>query len=449
MKIIINERQYKEIFLSGKYDSLITEDIIPSKIKSGIVSLLSGISDEIGERLDDVKKVFKLSPNSTWDDLATAIQSLKTLNKGQIKSLLGVTDFGISNTIKQQLAKDEGLLIQIAAYKKALENKDITQINKSKTVLKSILPEDMLDEFVENVQSEAVSFTTKLMKQQKIVKEIEKLDLEKRQSWILNNQKEFNAAQFTEKDIINYFKNIITPDFSEFRTLLQDWNKSGRMKPFEMFAQDKGYTLPKNLTTFLKKYGARSTNKLFELLSKLLSTAGANPMWLTLVIIAFSTGIYNVFTYIKGWISDETYDIEKEVSNFLSQDKVIVNGVNIAAINDNIITTMVTKVNDKLVKVDPPLRVIPDGPVYDMFIYDKGILKPYIKKENSVSPKLEDFGAWYKTQKEYSDLSNDDKKIISFRMKDKSYEAYLPEDKTNQESIEGTYDWDGKTYVKK
>lgn len=435
MKIIINERQYKKIFLSGKYDSLLTEDIAPVSIAKNIGKELISITDDIGDHLDDVKKVFGLTRGSTWDDLGRELINLKTFTRPQIKSLLTVNEYGIAQSVLDFLKKDEGFLLQVAGYKKAVMDADQIAIGTTKKFLSSILPENLIEDFVETTAGYATKLALKKVKQEKILKAFESLDVKGKEEYINSNYKQFDEAGFNEVQIERLIKGIVTPDFSEMRTLLKEWHKNKLAKPFIVFAQDNGYTLPKTLTTFLKKSSARSINKLFEILGKSLTWVTQHP-WITAAFAAsVITGAWGWLYNLKGWRDEIMKDVVKEVKDILNQAEVFVNDENITINNPNLNGLNVSKYNDDVAYVDPGIKI--GGKTYNYFKVIDGKLittQPQGTGNLTLKQRSDKFKIWFENSGEWSDksgvvktiseLSDSNKKLLTYGVAEGVYTVF-------------------------
>lgn len=150
MKIIITEEQYKKIFLSGKYDNLITEQLgqLKSLMKTLKTDVLALADIDLGLSLSDsnkLKDAFNLPPNIILDNIQDLVNKLTSasddLTPLQFKSLMKVT------TIKPfvlGILKDNPKIQNLLTLRATAENLNPTHptITKIDNLLKKFLSTD-------------------------------------------------------------------------------------------------------------------------------------------------------------------------------------------------------------------------------------------------------------------------------------------------------------------
>lgn len=417
MKIIITEKQYKDIFLSDKFYNLVTEQlIVVDKLLTGAIT--KGIEKKVIDDLE-VINAFKLKPATagekiTFKTLKNELEVMRSvgqkLDSAQVKALFKLGIPTITEKLESSLIKNSDFGLLLISYKSSKISNNAKKMSDIRAKLEKYLPEEKIDEIANKVSPEQAGQYVRKAKQDAILLEVAGKTPEEKIKYYEKNQDDIFAV-FKEDEIDRFWNVVNNPTWTKFKDLVKKYNSQiyGKSeKSFAQFLTDNNYPMKDGMWLEFKRLSVEKQNKLGNLWGDISNHIGKNRkfyVWTIILIAFFGSAAWKLKEFLDAkadYFREQAYDIEKEVSNFLSQDKVIVNGVNIAAINDNIITTIVTKINNVLVKVEPPLKVTPNGPEYDYFTYKDGILKPYIKTKvvtptSTFDNSLEGFKKWYTT----------------------------------------------------
>lgn len=419
MKIIITEKQYKDIFLSDKFYNLVTEQLIVVD-KALTSAITKGMEKKVIEDLE-VIKAFELTPATagekiTLKTLKNKLDNMRSvgnkLESAQVKALFKLGIPTITEKLESSLIKNSDFGLLLISYKSSKIAKNTKKMSESRDKLEKYLPEEKIDEMANKVTPEQAGQYVRKAKQDAILLEVAGKTPEEKIKYYEEHQDDIFAV-FKEDEIDRFWNVVNNPTWTKFKDLVKKYNSQiyGKSeKSFAQFLTDNNYPMEAGVWLEFKRLTVEQQNKLGNLWGDISNHIGKNRkfyVWTIILITFFGSAAWGLKKFLDAkadYFREQAYDIEKEVSNFLSQDEVMVGNVNIATINDNIITTIVTKVNNVLVKVEPPLKVTLDGPEYDYFTYKDGILKPYIKKETKVvtptstfDNSLEGFKKWYTT----------------------------------------------------
>ena len=417
MKIIITEKQYKDIFLSDKFYNLVTEQlIVVDKLLTGAIT--KGIEKKVIDDLE-VINAFKLKPATagekiTFKTLKNELEVMRSvgqkLDSAQVKALFKLGIPTITEKLESSLIKNSDFGLLLISYKSSKVANNTKKMSESRAKLEKYLPEEKIDEMVNKVTPEQAGQYVRKAKQDAILLEVAGKTPEEKIKYYEEHQDDIFAV-FKEDEIDRFWNVVNNPTWTKFKDLVKKYNSQiyGKSeKSFAQFLTDNNYPMKDGMWLEFKRLSVEKQNKLGNLWGDISNHIGKNRkfyVWTIILIAFFGSAAWKLKEYLDAqadYFREQAYDIEKEVSNFLSQEKVWVDGVNIAAINDNIITTKVTEINNLLVKVEPPLKVTTDGPEYDHFTYKEGILKPFIKTKvvtptSTFDNSLEGFKKWYTT----------------------------------------------------
>lgn len=159
MKIIITEEQYKKIFLSGKYDNLITEQLtrlIAATERFG--TKLIGLETT---NLAKLKRTFNLADNITLrtiSDLMTALEGtgVSKFRPAQFKALMSVSDL---KTPLLDILSSETQIKNLLTLRSTAQNLSPThpKIVEIDNFLGKFLPKEEVDEFVEQYYKDPIT----------------------------------------------------------------------------------------------------------------------------------------------------------------------------------------------------------------------------------------------------------------------------------------------------
>lgn len=471
MRIVITESQ---LTLLEKYISndsnILMEQIFSKFLNVGKnLSKLGGKTinaiDRLGSHLElkglgksdiVVKKLFN-TLNNNFDEVSKTFKFIggTPMNVSEMDKILGIlSNENVDNTLKETVLNE-------------LKNLKLKNGNNLGDELMGIKTKKPTTPSTGKVKSKVgLTPQEKIIEKTRIMNETKSLkNYNERHKWYLDNKDLFNEVFKTEKEIEEFFKVTDNPDWKSIKKLIKEYDpsKSGG-KNFYSWVESKGYNFPENIQNKLKKLTIEKQIEFWDLVKK-----GITNRTVVISLIGLTTtatlawGVYEVVAALtEAGVSEITEFAKtdmvliKKVNNILLSDNFKdEKGKNIKALNPgknfNSIIVDVYDLKNDIVKLDTPLKWS-DLKNYEFFRVFKNTLLPFDinkKIESNTTPTIEEFGLWFKNQPEFKTLDKIDQEIISFRMKDKSYEAYLPEEKGKyEESIEGTYNWDGKNYVK-
>jgi len=485
MKIIITESQYKKIFLSNKYnDTLLFEGIL-DRITQNIINAFSHTSNSTKAL------IINAFNKSTIDEVIDEIKTLEKITGKQALALMKLGDNTIINHLLPSAIKgDKELYNTLKAIEVLIDKKSsgiATAVDESKIDnLKDLLLVKGIDEdFIDDALIEYrtinhnLSVTAKKLETNLLKKPTEKWSEE---DWLL--LRDLRSKNVISEVTFNSLINKVVPGFSELWELLKKYKKLESKESFSKFLKShsnyldtKGKLAYKGLQSFdwfAEPLRLMNEGELKKSLWKFLCRNlvifgipfGAGLLKFVSVGGIDSGSLLSSFTNwfhskkkeyfgenkedVLDFLKDEgssiflpnsttpiqIYGADKEKNDYLSN-------IDINSFNYNSKTNYITLSEN---------GVTLNGIKYTTFKWspDNKTLTAVASPTTPKIPTEVEFEKWYKTQPEFTTMDAEDKKSIKFRInEDKSYVVYVPADDKFDETIVGTYVWDGKTYIKK